>query len=85
MSDAALIKEEVLTPQGSRGRALPCRRAENPESWPAGLPPKRGRGAQSNESGRFEPHVRITEDDGWDSAEDAPRLLTTITVERPKT
>ncbi|TAL80968.1 MAG: PA0069 family radical SAM protein, partial [Beijerinckiaceae bacterium] len=40
---------------------------------------------QSNESGRFEPHVRITEDDGWDSAEDAPRLLTTITVERPKT
>lgn len=85
MSDVALIKEEVFTPQGSRGRALPRRRAENPESRPAGLPPKRGRGAQSNESGRFEPHVRITEDDGWGSAEDAPRLLTTITVERPKT
>lgn len=86
MSDPALIKEEVSAPQGSRRRAPPRRRAEDHDARPVGLPPKRGRGAQSNESGRFEPHVRITEDDGWGSAEeDAPRLLTTVTIERPKT
>src|SRR6185437_9910872 len=86
MSDAALIKEEVSAPQGARRRATARRRGEDHEARPAGVLPKRGRGAQSNESGRFEPHVRITEDDGWGSAEeDAPRLLTTVTIERPKT
>jgi DNA repair photolyase len=88
MSDAARIKDEIFAPQRrqSHGRMLPRRRAEELDGRPAALePPKRGRGAQSNESGRFEPHARIAEDDGWNSTEEPPRLLTTVTIERPKT
>src|SRR5579883_1625003 len=47
-------------------------------------PPKRGRGAQTNESGRFELHAYVPVDDGW-SLEEPPRLNTTVTIERPKT
>ncbi|HEY5225797.1 MAG TPA: PA0069 family radical SAM protein [Methylovirgula sp.] len=88
MSDAARIKDEIFAPQRrqSHARVPPRRRAEEPDGRPVALePPKRGRGAQSNESGRFETHARVTEDDGWDNTEEAPRLLTTVTMERPKT
>ncbi|MGH6817884.1 MAG: PA0069 family radical SAM protein, partial [Methylovirgula sp.] len=56
----------------------PSRRAPDAEQA------RRGRGAQSNESGRFELHAYIPVDDGWDE-EPAPRLATTVTLERPKT
>ncbi|MEK9755119.1 MAG: radical SAM protein, partial [Rhodospirillaceae bacterium] len=50
---------------------------------------KKGRGAVSNTSGRFEPHSRIAVDDGWGSAlavdDDLPALRTTVTDELPKT
>jgi len=48
-------------------------------------PPRRGRGAQSNESGRFEVHAYIPVDDGWDEEEPPPRLATTVTLDRSKT
>ena len=51
------------------------------------LPPesRRGRGARSNASGRFEGAVRLDTDDGWDTAEgEAPPLRTTVTVEHPR-
>lgn len=48
-------------------------------------PPRRGRGAQTNESGRFEVHTYVPIDDGWSDEEPASRLATTVTVERPKT
>ena len=58
-------------------------------SAPAGevMPPlvererRRGRGAQSNASGRYEPYVRIPLDDGWQSLEDLPPFKTTVTID----
>ena len=45
---------------------------------------RRGRGAVSNSSGRFEPVSRVSEDDGWDSLSDLPAFKTVVTVEKPK-
>jgi DNA repair photolyase len=42
---------------------------------------RRGRGAQSNASGRYEPVARITFDDGWQNLEDLPAFRTTVTVD----
>ena len=42
--------------------------------------PRKGRGAVSNEAGRYEPHSRIAVDDGWadDPADDGPPPLKTM-------
>jgi DNA repair photolyase len=46
----------------------------------------RGRGAVSNQTGRFEPETREALDDGWGTIEEeAPRLETTLTKETPRT
>jgi DNA repair photolyase len=42
---------------------------------------RRGRGAVSNASGRYEPLARLTFDDGWQSLEDLPPFKTTVTVD----
>ncbi|MGA7455673.1 MAG: PA0069 family radical SAM protein, partial [Rhodoplanes sp.] len=42
---------------------------------------RRGRGAQSNASGRYEPIARIALDDGWQSLEDLPPFATTVAVD----
>jgi DNA repair photolyase len=42
---------------------------------------RRGRGAQSNASGRYEPLARITFDDGWQNLEDLPPFKTTVSVD----
>ena len=49
--------------------------------------PRKGRGAVSNRSGRFEPTVHVQIDDGWDTAAAvaAEKLRTTVTDEHPKT
>lgn len=44
----------------------------------------KGRGARSNHSGRFEPYSRIAADDGWFEDADAPKQLTDVTVESPR-
>jgi DNA repair photolyase len=49
------------------------------------LAARRGRGALTNASGRFEPEIRVREDDGWDSPDDIPPLRTSVTPERAKT
>ncbi len=46
---------------------------------------RRGRGAVTNVSGRFEPIARLAEDDGWDSMADLPVFKTSVTVEKPRT
>ena len=51
---------------------------------PASAKP-RGRGAQSNASGRFEVYARVADSDGWSEVEEAPPLKTQITFERAKT
>ena len=45
---------------------------------------RRGRGAASNASGRFEPQARENFDDGWDVAEELEALRTEVQVERPR-
>jgi len=46
---------------------------------------RRGRGAATNVSGRFEPIQRETFDDGWDSQDDLPPLKTEVQEERART
>src|SRR5271155_3611079 len=42
---------------------------------------RRGRGAQSNASGRYEAEARVAFDDGWQSLEDLPPFKTTVTID----
>ena len=42
---------------------------------------RRGRGAQTNVSGRFEPQVVVGFDDGWQSIEDLPPFKTEIAID----
>jgi DNA repair photolyase len=49
---------------------------------PAAIKPRKGRGAVSNETGRFEGEKRVAFDDGWDTGEDeTPRVATTLSVD----
>ena len=45
---------------------------------------RRGRGAVTNPSGRFEPHARVAVDDGWNTEEELEALSTEVQVERPR-
>ena len=45
---------------------------------------RRGRGAETNRSGRYEPQSRDLIDDGWGSVDDLPVLKTTVQEERPR-
>lgn len=42
---------------------------------------RRGRGAQSNASGRYEPLARVAFDDGWRSLDELPPFKTTVQVD----
>jgi DNA repair photolyase len=42
---------------------------------------RRGRGASSNATGRFEPRVTIAFDDGWQSLEDLPPFRTEVAID----
>ncbi len=42
---------------------------------------RRGRGALSNASGRYEPLARVAFDDGWQSLEDLPPFATSVSVD----
>ncbi|WP_099827556.1 PA0069 family radical SAM protein [Oceaniglobus indicus] len=44
----------------------------------------KGRGAATNDVGRFEPYARVAEPDGWDRDEDLPPLRTHVSVEVPR-
>lgn len=44
----------------------------------------RGRGAQTNMSGRYESFQTVPFDDGWDSLEDLPPFKTSVQIEKPK-
>src|ERR1700752_3949736 len=62
-------------------------------SEPAGAPPfpelavaidrerRRGRGAQSNASGRYEAEARVVFDDGWQRLEELPPFKTTVSID----
>jgi DNA repair photolyase len=79
----------------SRASSLALRHPPEPApSDPAGAAPsfdeigvaidsqrRRGRGAQSNASGRYEAEARVTFDDGWQSLEELPPFKTTVAVD----
>jgi DNA repair photolyase len=46
---------------------------------------RKGRGATINPTGRFEPQSHEPADDGWEREDDAPRIATEVSVEKPKT
>jgi DNA repair photolyase len=53
---------------------------------PASVMPRKGRGAASNESGRFESEKRVAFDDGWGAVDAEPaRLATTLSVDATRT
>src|SRR5215471_5730742 len=82
-------------PAGGFARRHPPSRPENARSRPAAVDldapadgevavegeRRRGRGAQSNATGRYEPLARIAFDDGWQSFEELPPFKTTVTVD----
>ncbi|HET9902737.1 MAG TPA: PA0069 family radical SAM protein [Xanthobacteraceae bacterium] len=77
----------------SRSAALLRRPLASPPPAPAGdflgaaveRERRRGRGAVSNASGRYEPQARIAFDDGWRSLEELPPFRTTVTVDASRT
>ena len=62
-----------------RPRSISRRRADGEVAVEAAR--RRGRGAQSNASGRYEPVARIAFDDGWQSFEELPPFKTTVTID----
>ena len=53
---------------------------------PVTVKPRKGRGAASNETGRFESEKRVAFDDGWGIADEEPApLATTLTVDSTRT
>ncbi|UQR65637.1 PA0069 family radical SAM protein [Bradyrhizobium sp. C-145] len=68
----------------------PSEPAGAPSDFPADFPElgvaidrarRRGRGAQSNASGRYEAEARVAFDDGWQSLEELPPFKTTVAVD----
>jgi DNA repair photolyase len=45
---------------------------------------RRGRGAKSNSSGRFEPQAKVVFDDGWQSLEELPPFKTVVQEEKAR-
>ena len=56
-----------------------------PAEEPASSSPAKGRGARSNQSGRYEAFAREAADDGWDLDEDPAPNRTDVTTETPRT
>ncbi len=50
-----------------------------------GFERRRGRGAGTNPSGRYEPFARSAFDDEWNSLDELPAFKTDVQVEKPKT
>ena len=71
------------TPAGGFARRAPAIDLDQPADADVAVDAerRRGRGAQSNASGRYEPVARIAFDDGWQSLEELPPFKTTVTVD----
>ncbi len=80
---------EPMIRSGRAHRFVGARQGERPMDRSADALPRqtraRGRGAASNESGRFEKEARVRIDDGWESLGEEPSPATEVTIERPKT
>ncbi len=75
-----------IGPDSFPAMAVPARTRTDPaEAAPAAAERRRGRGALTNASGRFEPYARVAEDDGWDGLEDLPPFKTEVAIEQART
>src|ERR1700752_1212701 len=88
MARSSAVRRPTPTPEPSPRSGQPSRANRlhaTPASPAAEEPPaigselRRGRGALSNQPGRYEPLARIAFDDGWQSLEDLPPFSTTVT------
>ena len=68
----------------------PVKAPSEPAGAPSALPElavaidrerRRGRGAQSNDSGRYEAEARVAFDDGWQSLDELPPFKTTVALD----
>jgi DNA repair photolyase len=73
------VQERPSTPAGSR--ADPYTEVGELLGVAVEFERRRGRGAQSNASGRYEPLARIAFDDGWRSLDELPPFKTTVQVD----
>ncbi len=71
------------TPAGGFARRAPAVDLDQPvdADVSVGAERRRGRGAQSNASGRYEPVARIAFDDGWQALDELPPFKTSVTVD----
>src|SRR5262245_58196807 len=71
------------TPAGGFYRRAPAIDLDQPVDASVGVDAerRRGRGAQSNASGRYEPTARVTFDHGWQALEEMPPFKTTVTAD----
>jgi DNA repair photolyase len=93
-AEPEMAAKDLASPKAPRARRLQIRPRDDAgfesrivEALDAAAPvaPKaRGRGAQSNASGRFEIYARVAESDGWTEVEDVPPFATQVTPERAK-
>jgi len=67
-----------------RAAAHDVERTALPDPATVAVERRRGRGAVTNPTGRFEPTVRVPEDDGWDGLADLPPFRTEVTREAPR-
>jgi DNA repair photolyase len=74
MASSSLARKKPLAPVPS----APTDAADGPAIADAR---RRGRGAQTNASGRYEPLARVSFDDGWQSLEELPPFKTTVSVD----
>jgi DNA repair photolyase len=68
-------------PHPADNASAPVEAGAAPLGPEVGAERRRGRGAQSNASGRYEPTDRVAFDDGWQSLEDLPPFKTTISID----
>ena len=84
-AEIAGFEEVRLNPRDPRALLGAHSGSRHAEGEPVARERRRGRGATSNASGRFEPESREATDDGWGSLEALEALRTETHVERPRT
>ena len=82
LNRAALKTPDAPLPQNKTG--IRGRRPAGPEEPDILADRRRGRGAQTNISGRYETEVREAFDDEWGSLEELPPVKTEVQVERAR-
>lgn len=85
MARAKLTIEPDREGEGAPRVVPKGRRPENDRAGSGFEERRRGRGAVSNPTARFEPLTRAFEDDGWGSLDEVPSLATQVQAERAKT